>query len=149
MSDDRKYRHRGYQDSGGEHPRGPREPFDDSPAASPGAPRGRSAGIEKELVIACKKCGGKLTRVEEIGPADACPNCGTALHACVQCRHFDTAARWECGESARIPRRLAGKAAANDCPVFSPAVSFDMTGEKPRQGASEARSAFDDLFRKK
>jgi predicted RNA-binding Zn-ribbon protein involved in translation (DUF1610 family) len=148
VSDDRKYRHRGYMDSGSEAPRGPRGRSDDAPPRTEGAPRGRSAGLEKDLVVQCKKCSHRITGLEDIGPESRCPKCGAALHACVQCRHFDSAARWECARHAEIPARIAVKTAENACPAFAPLAGFDLTGTRASETPADARRAFEALFKK-
>jgi len=148
MSDDRKYRHRGYMDSGSHTPRGPRGSFESAPPKTEGAPRGRSAGFDKELVVRCKKCGGAVRGLDAIETASLCPKCGTALHACAQCRHFDSGARWECAQNARIPARVPDKGAANACPAFEALASFDLTGTKAVSTPTDARRAFDALFKK-
>lgn len=148
MADDRKYRHRGYMDSGSEAPRGPRARFEDAPSRTEGAPRGRSAGFDKELVVRCKKCGDAVRGLDSIESTTLCPKCGTALHACAQCRHFDPAARWECARHAKIPARVVDKTAANSCPVFEALTSFDLTGAKAVSTPTDARRAFDALFKK-
>jgi predicted RNA-binding Zn-ribbon protein involved in translation (DUF1610 family) len=148
MSDDRKYRHRGYMDSGSDKPRGPRGNFEGAPPKTEGAPRGRSAGFDKELVVRCKKCGEAVRGLDAIETATVCPKCGTALHACAQCRHFDSSSRWECRQHARIPARVPDKSAANSCPVFEALASFDLTGAKAASTPSDARRAFDALFKK-
>ena len=128
----------------------PRSPkIDESGRSSaPGAPRGRSAGIEKDLAVVCKKCGNQIRDFGEIRPDSACPRCGQALHSCSQCRHFDSSARWECAENARIPARVAGKTVANDCAAYAPAASFDLTGRKASDSPTDARKAFEALFKK-
>ena len=148
MSDDRKYRHRGYMDSGASAPRGPRGRADDAPPRTEGAPRGRSAGFDKDLVVQCKKCGHRIPGLEEIAPGALCPKCQGALHACVQCRHFDSSARWECARNAEIPARVAVKTADNACPQFSPLAGFDLTGARAAETPGDARRAFDALFKK-
>jgi hypothetical protein len=148
VADDRKYRHRGYMDSGSSPSRGPRSPEASPPSRSEGAPRGRSAGFEKDLVVACKKCGQKASGLDPIESATTCSRCGNPLHACAQCAHFDSAARWECTQNAKIPARITVKTAANGCPVYSPLASFDMTGPKTADTPSDARRAFDALFKK-
>ena len=148
MSDDRKYRPRGYMDSDSERPRTPRgAPEEGAPSASPGAPRGRSAGLDKELALSCKKCGQKIRGLEEIRAEDVCPKCGNDLHSCQQCKHFDTASRWECAKSAEIPARVANKTRRNECPLYSPTFAFDMTGAKAAS-TDDARDAFEKLFKK-
>lgn len=135
--------------SGGDVPRGPRGRTDEgAPPRSEGAPRGRSAGFDKDLVVQCKKCGQRVPGLEEPVPGATCPKCGAALHSCVQCRYFDSAARWECSRHAEIPARVAVKTAGNECPVFSPLAGFDLTGTRAPETPSDARRAFDALFKK-
>ena len=149
MSDERKYRHRGYMDTGS-----PREPRsrgagDDRERRSElGAPRGRSAGFDKELVIACKQCGETVRKLEALGAAEACAKCGSPLHSCLQCRHFDSALRFECSENMKLKERIADKKGANDCRWFEAATSFDMTGRKAADSPASARAAFEALFKK-
>lgn len=148
MSDDRKYRHRGYMDSGSDAPRAPRGRAEGTPPRTEGAPRGRSAGFEKDLVVQCKKCGQRVPGLDEIVPGTPCPKCGSALHACVQCRHFDPSVRWECARHAEIPARVPVKTAGNECPVFTPLAGFDLTGTRTAETPTDARRAFDALFKK-
>jgi len=65
MGDDRKYRHRGYMDSGSE-PSG-RRSGPPRPRRDDGAPRGRGIDQEKAVVFRCKHCGERRT---------LCPECG-------------------------------------------------------------------------
>lgn len=144
MSDDRKYRHRGYQDTdrdSGRRPTGPRPPRDE------GAPRGRGIDQDKAVVFRCKHCGEKVIDLDSIGVSAVCRKCGKALHACSQCANFDTSARFEC--SKPIPARIPSKHAANECTFFSPAKTFDLTGSRGAVATpDDARAAFDALFRK-
>jgi len=143
MSDDRKYRHRGYMDSGSE-PRGrsgPRPPRKDD-----GAPRGRGIDLDKAVVFACRACGEKRRDLEEIGFDSRCAKCGAPVHACRQCAHFDTSARFECTQP--IPARIPSKTAANTCTFYAPARAFDLTGTRAVETPDDARSAFDRLFKK-
>ena len=135
-------------DSGSEPSRGPRSRVEDAAPRSEGAPRGRSAGLDKELVVRCKKCSGIVRGFDAIEIATACPKCGAALHACAQCRHFDPAARWECTRNDRIPARIPAKSAANSCPEYEALTSFDLTGAKAADSPADARRAFDALFKK-
>jgi hypothetical protein len=148
MSDDRKYRHRGYMDSGGSEPRGrsgsgsgPRPPRDES-----GAPRGRGIDLNKAVVFPCRACGEKRRDLDEIGNDSSCAKCGAPLHACRQCTYFDTAARFQCTQP--IPARIPSKTAANTCTFYAPARSFDLTGARATETPDDARSAFDNLFKK-
>jgi len=140
---ERRYRHRGYMDSGetsGRRPSGPR------PEKSAGAPRGRGADLEKAVVFACRACGEKRRDLEEIGFESACGKCGGDLHACAQCAHFDTSSRFECMQP--IPERIADKKRRNTCSFYAPARSFDLTGTRAEATPDDARAAFDRLFKK-
>ncbi len=147
---DRKYRHRGYQDSGrsgsssGSSGSGG-APFDDRPTRLEGAPKGRGAERNREDVFRCKTCG---ERAEPDFPADAvCKKCGAALHACAQCAHFDTLARFQCRKP--IEKAILSKTARNDCAFFSPAITLDLRGKTAIDTPDQARAAFDKLFGKK
>ncbi len=147
---DRKYRSKGYQDnartggSGAGSGGGGGFTFD-RPARLEGAPRGRGADRDRAEVFRCKACGEKND--VEVAMESACRKCGTALHACSQCRHFDGAARWQCRQP--IPSPLAAKSRANDCSFYAPVVSLDLTGAKAAETPDQARSAFDNLFGKR
>jgi hypothetical protein len=138
---DRKYRHRGYQDSSYVvGPRGRRRE-----GRTVGAPRGRGADVDRAFVFACKSCGEKRRDFEELRFDSTC-GCGADLHACSQCAHFDTSARFECAQP--IAARILSKKKRNECPLFAPARSFDLTGSKATPTPDDARAAFDRLFRK-
>ena len=147
MSDDRKYRQRGYQDSErrDERPRpglqGPREKKE--------GPRGRGLGAPSESVFRCAACGEKRPILgDEPLPFDAaCARCGADLHTCSNCVSFDTSARWECRGNAEIPARVVKKRDRNDCPLFAPkrVQEFGKDSDNPSPG--DARSAFDALFK--
>jgi len=144
MSDDRKYRHRGYQDSGGEsavrRPSGPRPPRE--------GPRGRGADQDKAVVFRCKHCGERVLDLDSIVIGASCRKCGEALHSCSQCSFFDTSARFECAKP--VPVRFVSKKAGNDCPFYAPAKAFDLTGTRGAVATpDDARAAFDALFNKK
>jgi len=109
MSDERKYRQRGYQDS-------PREPRRDQKPAEKKeyAPRGQPPLSPKTFnmpgfreVVRCARCGNELTVAAVWSPDAACARCGTELHACAQCAHFDTSAPFECEQP--IPSRVSPK----------------------------------------
>ncbi len=144
MSDDRKYRHRGYMDSE-KSDQGPRR-SGPRPDRTEGAPRGRGIDLDKAVVFACRACGEKRRDSDEIRAETRCPRCGADLHACRQCAHFDTAARFECTQP--IAERIASKSRANQCTFYSPARSFDLAGSRAVDTPDDARAAFDRLFKK-
>lgn len=159
---DRKYKHRGYQDGGGygsnksssdsssnQRPQGPRpEP---RPQRLEGAPRGRTAGGFGPEAFKCNQCGQVRQgfSVDDIAFDEACLKCGADLHTCGNCRFFDTTTLWEC--RAEIKARVTGKQKANQCTLFTPKIVRDLAADKAGklQTPDDARKAFDALFNKK
>jgi hypothetical protein len=140
---EQKYRQRGYRES--DRKAGGGGPPPDRPAQLPGAPKGRGAERNRDEVFRCKACGEKND--PEVAAAAVCRKCGAALHACAQCRHFDTLARFQCRKP--VPAPIAAKSTANDCALFEANVSLDLTGTKAANSPDQARSAFDKLFGKR
>ena len=155
VSDDRKYKHRGYQDGGGygsgsggqtQRPREPRpEP---QRQRMEDAPRGRTAGGFGPDAFKCNKCNQIRHSLGEMAHDDTCISCGADLHTCGNCRFFDTTSLWECREN--IPARVVGKQAKNTCTFFTPKIVKDLAADKGKQPMTEndARKAFDALFKK-
>ena len=156
---DRKYRHRGYQDSGGygsgssssgggqsHRPSGPPPEFR-SPRLE-GAPRGRTAGGFGPEAFKCNRCGEVQHSISDLTFDDVCMRCSSDLHTCGNCRFFDTTTTWECREN--IPARVAAKHAKNQCTSFQPKIIRDLAADKGKQLLSpdDARKAFDALFKK-
>jgi hypothetical protein len=167
MDGDRKYRQAGYHDSdkgsGGsrsERPKqqGPRPPLD---ITGPKLPR----LVQNVVASRCYSCTYTLT--SDVDFKGVCPKCGVSLHCCKQCVHFDSSTRFQC--TKLVPVRIPLKDRANDCALFTPAVTVardvvpngasspgssfgsnrvvDHTVQAPRN-ASDARAAFDSLFKK-
>ena len=146
---DRKYRQRGYQDE-------PREPRREGRPAEKKeyAPRGQPPISPKTFsmpgfreVVRCARCGNELT-VAHAWSADAtCAKCGSALHTCAQCAHFDTGAAYECQKP--IPARISPKDALNTCAEFEPRTTVERETKSATSpgSSSSARQAFDDLFK--
>ena len=157
MSDDRKYKHRGYQDGGGGYSnrsgggssqRPSRPPMDPPRERLEDAPRGRTAGGFGPDAFKCNKCGLIRHALGELSHEDACHGCGADLHTCGNCRNFDATTLWEC--RVNIPARVVGKQARNECTLFQPKIVKDLAADKGKQPMSEndARKAFDALFKK-
>lgn len=162
MSDDRKYRQRGYQDD--DRDRRPQGPRPDSggqrPEREPGAPAGArrisSEGARNprmmgsRTVARCTRCG---TIVDpQVMSLSKCPKCQVALRSCIQCVNFDPGAPLEC--AIKLSVRVSPKDVANECPHFgirttieretTTAVSEKSANPKEPSGA---KKAFDDLFK--
>ena len=145
MSDDRKYRQRGYQDT-------PREPRRESRPAEKKefTPRGQPPIAPKTFnmpgyreVVRCAPCGNELAVAMAWSLDGRCARCGADLHTCAQCLHFDSSATFECHQT--IPLRISPKDARNTCDKFEPRTTVER--ETKSAAPSSARSAFDDLFK--
>ena len=164
MEGDRKYRQRGYQDSDRPHsengtfrreerPPGPRPPLD---VTGPRLPR----MVQSVTASRCYNCS---TLLAEAFDFKQCPKCGTALHCCKQCAHFEPSTRFQCLKPITV--RIAVKDQANECELFKPRVTVarDVAHSGPApapsagpggtslpepRNANDARAAFDSLFRK-
>lgn len=152
---ERKYKHRGYMSNeDSERPREQR-PNEPRPARQerlgPKTPR----MVGTVLRARCTNCGAVLKPGFNAG--GQCPRCQAELHSCKQCVHFDTGARFECTQP--IPDRIGRKDARNDCAFFefrttvekdtSPvAASVAPTVRNNSHGPTDARKAFEDLFKK-
>jgi hypothetical protein len=91
--------------------------------------------------VKCARCGRKV--VQAIMEDSMCRQCGTDLHTCTNCRHFDSAARNEC--RVDVPERIRSKATRNSCVRFSERV-VQESGSDSASETKNARSAFDALF---
>jgi hypothetical protein len=151
---DRKYRQRGYQDDGRPaRPAGgtPGSPAGQKPPQHSGEPRGRVReprvpnvpGFRE--VVRCARCGNELTVAQAYSAAGQCGKCGSDLHACAQCTHFDPGSRFECMQT--IPARVAPKDARNTCALFEPRTTMERETRSATSGPTSAKKAFDDLFK--
>ena len=157
---DRKYGQHGYMknDDGRE-----RDRDRDKPRQQPkGAPKGANRDVPRTVkmpgfqeVLRCSLCGAIVPPPVEIEFESQCPKCKADLRTCKNCRHFDTGAQFECTEP--IPERITKKDLRNSCGLFMARTSIERetrdsggnSSPSPRpSGASDARSAFDNLFKK-
>ena len=150
---ERKYGHRGYQDSDKRERK--EKPKERSPEPRP---RQDQLGPRTPRMVGsitrarCAHCGTVLVPGFDVN--GQCPRCKAGLHACKQCLYFDTGARFECMQP--IPDRIPKKDARNGCTfyMFRTTVEKDTApsapGAAPTAGLrpDSARKAFDDLFKK-
>jgi hypothetical protein len=163
MDSDRKYRQNGYLDSSSTpnghesngtkpKPAGPRPPID---ITGPRLPR----LVQNVTASRCYNCATALAPgLSFDGP---CPKCGSQLHCCKQCAHFEPSTRFQCTKPIQI--RIAVKDQPNECNLFTPrvtvareATSTQSSGRGTVQGlntppprnANDAREAFARLFKK-
>ena len=174
MDGDRKYKQQGYQDSGrrsdsnrfdsnrfdsdrSERPRqqGPKVPID---LTGPRLPR----LVQSVTATRCFNCA--VTLLPDVQFDTICAKCKAELHCCKQCVNFDSSTRFQCLKS--IPVRIVAKDRANTCELFRPiltvakdaqpmspveraaANSFQPPSAAPPRNVSDARAAFDSLFKK-
>lgn len=132
----RKYKQRGYMDSGAEErERRPEKKPEIFGPRTPMMPGQRS-------VWRCASCATILPT--GFDTEARCPNCGAELHSCRQCTFFDTGSRFECTRpvTARIPK----KEARNHCSFFAPRTTIERETSSSRP--LDARAAFESLFKK-
>lgn len=143
-----KYRQRGYRDDEYNEQRRDRQREERPPdLGNRQQIRSLRHAIDREVIVVtrCAGCGHQVpTSQLEIGPETTCSKCGTALHSCRHCKHFDPDARFECRES--IEQRIPDKGAANECKLFKPMQALDATGRRANT-AEDARDAFHNLFK--
>jgi predicted RNA-binding Zn-ribbon protein involved in translation (DUF1610 family) len=151
----RKYGQRGYMDEyrdrDGEQREKPRQQQKGPPKALRAAKDGPRAmkmpGFQE--VLRCALCGA-IVPPGHITVESQCPKCRADLRSCKNCRHFDTAARFECTQP--IPERITKKDLRNDCEFFMARTSIERETRDSGGGGlmkpSDARSAFDNLFKK-
>jgi hypothetical protein len=159
MDADRKYKQRGYMEvtepagngAREDRPRipGPRLPID---ITGPRLPR----LVQSVVASRCYSC--SVTLPDGVDFGSPCPRCGVALHCCKQCKHFEPSTRFQCLKP--VPARLAPKDTANQCEMFSSRVTVARDAAPaacslpapraldPQVKPSEARAAFDNLFKK-
>jgi len=158
MDEDRKYRQRGYMDTGRDsgamrredQPKqsGPRPPLD---VTGPRLPR----LLQNVVAARCFSCSTALPQDVDWKMA-VCPKCGAALHCCKQCAHFEPSTRFQCLKP--IPVRIPAKDQRNECELFKPRVTVardaapannNSTASAPApRNSTDARAAFDNLFKK-
>ena len=152
---DRKYGHKGYQESSRDDRDRDRQ-RQQGPPAVPLTPEERAQqrslrhAVQREAneVLRCPNCGRNVPASGAISSELRCPHCGSALHACRACQHFDSAARWEC--RAPITAPVMEKSKANTCTLFSARLVLDTTGKRtgPAGSSNDPKSQFDNLFKR-
>lgn len=97
-------------------------------------------GAPTETVMRCHACGSEIYKTD-VAKDDTC-SCGADLHSCVNCRHFDPSATFECRKP--IEERISKKTKRNDCDLYEPKLVQEFESG-PRKD-DDARAAFDNLF---
>jgi len=140
---DRKYRQRGYQDSGEKGKQSSERPGDKPERKDTFGPRPLQMAA-KRSVSRCSQCGTILPPTGET--PEKCPKCGFELHSCKQCMYFDPSSRFECMQP--VPQRVPRKDVKNSCTLYAIRVTTEKETTTPSAAKpSSARQAFDNLFK--
>src|SRR5215467_5613018 len=158
---ERKYGQRGYQDTDRERVTKDQERPREKPKGGPRGSKAREAPRPMKMpgfqeVLRCSLCGTIVPPPVDIRFDSQCSKCKADLRSCKNCRHFDTAARFECTQE--IPERITKKDLRNNCEFFMARTSIEREtrdsgggnggGQVSPMKPSDARSAFDNLFKK-
>jgi len=147
-----KYKQRGYRDTDG--PKGRRQETDEEREARQDAREAarkvrHAISRDASVVMRCADCGYQAPGEVIIAYDTECPKCHSSLHNCRNCRHFDSAARFQCRKP--VEKAVASKTIGNHCDLYEARAVLDSTGkraERPKSAAQNPRQAFDDLFKK-
>jgi DNA-directed RNA polymerase subunit RPC12/RpoP len=150
----RKYRQHGYQDSGPKETQPERRPPQSDGLSTEERLQRKSlrhaTAREANEVIRCHQCGRHVQNSGAITRDTRCPDCSAELHCCRTCRHFDSAARWQC--RAEITQAVGDKGKGNDCPQYMARLVLDATGRRSDSTAardpSGPKAQFESLFKR-
>ncbi|AFG37711.1 hypothetical protein [Spirochaeta africana] len=96
----------------------------------------------------CFACGNEIDRKTAVGRSSTCDSCGAELKVCLNCRHYDPAAAYQCREPIQEP--VPDKDRGNFCDHFQlPLPGEAVRGVTPGTRdpkVEKARRSFDALF---
>src|SRR2546428_7379155 len=135
---ERKSGSRGYMDTHRQAGEREREKPREKPKGGPRGSKAREAPRPMKMpsfqeVLRCALCGTIVPPPVEITLESQCPKCKADLRSCKNCRHFDTAARFECTQD--ISERITKKDLRNRCEFFMARTS-DTRGTRDFRGAA-------------
>lgn len=88
----------------------------------------------------CYACGAVWEEKHEPGRQETCLKCGTPLHCCLNCRHYDPMKARQCASMTTDPP--SDKGAANDCDEFQMA-----DGERIKMSSEQRRRAVEQKWK--
>lgn len=93
--------------------------------------------------VICFSCGQENTLPGIVGLREECSRCGSDLHVCKTCLHYDPKVYNECKEpQAEVVRE---KERSNFCDYYTPAANVGVSGKDK----DALRAAAEALFKKK
>jgi len=92
----------------------------------------------------CHRCGRAIGPAERVGRRDACLQCRTDLHCCLNCTFYDATYNNQCRESQA--ERQVDKLVGNFCDYFSFRIGRPTTAGTSQKESTRAR--LDALFGK-
>jgi hypothetical protein len=95
--------------------------------------------------VVCHACHNEIIIEGFVSRVDECSHCGADIHCCLNCTNYDPYAHNRCRESQAewVPNREK----ANFCDFFAP-NKLTSQGQPEKAAADDAKSAFDNLFKK-
>lgn len=93
----------------------------------------------------CHACRNEVIIEGFISRGDECSHCGADIHCCLNCANYDPYAHNRCREPQA--EWVSNREKANFCDFFRPA-NLTAGGQPKKPAASDAKSAFDNLFKK-
>lgn len=91
----------------------------------------------------CYNCGAALDD-KEVFRTSVCDSCGKDVKVCLNCRHYEPGAHWDCRET--IPDPVKEKDRANFCGYFQFSKNTTSDGGSGGKSGERARADFDKLF---
>ena len=91
-------------------------------------------------MASCYSCGTAF-EIDRVYRTSVCPNCGTAVKVCKNCKFYESGAQWDCRETISEPVR--DKERVNYCEYFQLA---NATRGPDNVKAKAARQDLDKLF---
>ncbi|NIA30852.1 MAG: hypothetical protein GWP06_13180 [Actinobacteria bacterium] len=92
----------------------------------------------------CYKCGYDIITDEKVFRQEACPQCKSYIHCCLNCRFYDVLAHHQCREPQA--RWVKEKDSANFCSYFEPSGTQKSVSTAK---TNEAKRKLEELFKKK
>jgi hypothetical protein len=93
----------------------------------------------------CHSCHSEIKIEGYISRTDECPKCATDVHCCLNCLNYEPSAHNRCREPQA--EWVSDREKPNFWDFFTP-NKLMPSGKGPRDAATDAKSAFDNLFKK-